>query len=242
MAKYQKAPPPPPPPPWKRFLAWAHTPLGATIVGGLVVAAVVFYVFEHGGDNSPIAPPTATRAKYKAGPPKKPANATEQAAQRQFWISPPRTFDGADEAGGSVAATTIVPVDLLVGRPKEIYEEPEDFEGLPFYAVGRVTRQESVEDPFYDREFQLTSGEGGYDMYVGADDYLAFAPTGDVAVVFGRLAAIGETRRPGSSPKRSVYLLSSEEDEGKVDDALLFSTSSGTLRRAIKRVSAETQK
>jgi hypothetical protein len=240
VARYQR---PPPPSAWKRAVAWAHTTLGATIVGGLIVglivAAIVFYVFEHGGENSSSV--SVTTAKPTPKPPPEPKSATEQAAQRAIWTSPPTTFRNADVGAEGAAATDPVRTDLLVGFPREIFEEPESFEGKTFFVVGRVVSHQPVTGPFYDRELRLVTGESGFDAYVGAASYETLVVTGEVVTALGRLAATGETRPPGGSPHRSIYLLSVREENGGEVEGQILTPSSGNIRRAIKRVKASTK-
>jgi hypothetical protein len=102
-------------------------------------------------------------------------------------------------------------------------------------------RQEEVPGDYFDREFKLVAGERGFSAFVGATDYLAFGPTGSVAFALGRLAAIGESQLPGEArPERSIYFLTTEENGGEMDTPGFYPPSSGTLRRAIKRVEEAT--
>lgn len=235
MPQYKKAPQPSTA---KRIRAWVQTPLGAGLVAGFVLLVIGYYFFNTDDSSAPAGAGAVAVDQRPEQP--TPEDATEQAAQRPFWVAPPQTFPGASEPGDGVAED-LVETDLLVGLPKEIYEDPSSFADRTFYIVGRVVRQEEVPGDYYDREFKLVSGERGFSAFVGATDYLAFGPTGSVVFARGRLAAVGESQLPGEArPERSIYFLTLEENGGNVEAADLYPPSSGTLRRAVKRVKEAT--
>jgi hypothetical protein len=245
MPEYHK---PPEPPRDEKVKNWMQSNLGATIVGGIVVGVVLLLVgylaFGQGGSGSgtsttvvegPGGPVTRTE------PEEKPKDAVEEAAQRPFWIAPPTTYESAEKYEGEVAALSYVRTDLLVGFPKEIYEEPEPFVGKPFYIVGRVVSQTPLPHSFYGRELRLISGEPGYDAYVGATAYLTNVRDGEIVLARGRLAAEGETKQPDGGTFRSIYFLATFEGNGGEVEEDILPPSSGTLRAAIKRVTEATK-
>jgi hypothetical protein len=245
MAEYRKAPKAPL---GKRIVDGVRNHLGASIASFVVgVAVLVFGILFLGQGGSESGSSTtvirgsgrqATRTERE----EKPKDAVEEAAQRPFWIAPPTTYESAEKYEGEVAALSYLRTDLLVGFPKEIYEQPEPFVGKPFYIVGRVVSQTPLPHSFYGRELRLVSGEPGYDAYVGATAYLTDVRDGDIVLARGRLAAAGETQQPGGGPAfRSIYFLATfEGNGGDVEDDIL-APSSGTLRAAIKRVTQATQ-
>lgn len=236
MVEYRKVPPPPPS---KRLLALTRHPVVAGIVATVVGGFLLYLIFGFPGSNSSSTtrPPAAQEASAE------PVDALEKIEQRPYWITAPETFDAADApTAWGVAAVQGYPLDLLVGRSKEMYESPEAFRGKTFYIVGRVVSQQTLAGPFYERELRLVSGERGYDVYVGMGRFSGGASDGDVAVVFGRLAAVGETHAPGLPPQKSVYMLSLYQNSaGGVESAILVSTTSGSLRKAIRHVTARTK-
>lgn len=223
---------------WRRVGGWVQTPFGASLVAGFLLLLLGFYVFKGEESTAPVdSGSVAAGQKQKQ---LRPDDATEQAVERPFWLLPPQTFSDASQYSELVARDS-VGTDVLVGLPKEIYEEPSRFEGVPFFIVGRVVRQEEVPGPFYNREFKLVAGERGFSAYVGATSDFSFASTGSVVYAHGRLAAVGESQLPGeAAPNRSIYLLSTRRNGGELATPRFSAPSNGTLGRAFRRVERAT--
>lgn len=98
MPQYKKAPPAST---RTRVRAWVQTPLGAGLVAGFVLLLIGYYFFNTDDSSAPVDPGAVAAEQRKEQSP--PEDATEQAAQRPFWVLPPQTFPDASKPGEGVA-------------------------------------------------------------------------------------------------------------------------------------------
>jgi hypothetical protein len=192
----------------------SHNPLISTIVGGIVVLLVSGLLVFDGGDGN-IGPgpsgggPTAGQ-QINTDPPD---NAMEQIEQRSFWLAPPETLDDADVEIGYT--TEVLGGDVTAVTPRDLVEDPANYEGSSVYLVGKVvaTQGFKVDEGYYSgevshisQEYRIKGTAPGFDAYIGTDPE-NFAQIGDVIYALGRLAAVGESRAFRGGSFRTAYFL-----------------------------------
>lgn len=209
-----------------------HNPLASATVAGIVVLLFGYFVLDPFGGSETQRPGIVVTGQGKPheAPEQPPKNATEEAAQRTFWASPPQTFAAAGERGRGAAAVSLG--DVLAFTPRELVERAPSFEGESIYLVGRVVAvQQRKSTNGLDLEVHVRGREPDYDAYIGTGNTLQVFQAGEVVYALGQVAAVGESKSQAGRRVNTLYFFASDTEFDTVVDV-----GSREIRRAAKAV------
>ncbi len=196
-------------PEWiKKHLATIVSAVIATVLGGVIL----YFLLGSEGSSSP--PQVVVSGSTTSEEPAEPENFSEAVAQRPFWTSPPFLTEEADserEEGGMPFSSGNL--DLAVTSPKALVESPGYHESGNIILVARAVEQQEVSGKFIEQEIRMESAKPYFDLYVVPNDY-DFVVTGRIALIVGRLAAVGYSEDPSGHRHRTAYI---DARGGRVD-------------------------
>jgi hypothetical protein len=188
-------------PEWiKKNLAAIVVAVIATVLGGVIL----YFLLGSEGSSSP--PQVVVSGSNTTEESAEPENFSEAVDQRPFWTSPPFLTEEADperEEGGVPFSSGNL--DVVVTSPKALVESPGYHESGDIILVARVVEQQEVSGEFIEQEIRMESAKPYFDLYVVPSNY-DIVLTGDIALIVGRLAAVGYSEDPSGHRHRTAYI------------------------------------